>query len=1486
VKRHAKASSAGSTQRQGDSLGRFFRGAFVTRGGSGDAKGSGAPATGRRGIFLLLALLAAMALTAVPASATKTHKFKETFGSAAQPTFGEARGSAVDTSTGDLLVMDASSPPSIKRYNPDGTPANFSGLGTNVIDGEGTGNCATVPADCDQTPQNGLGFANANESQIAVDNSGGATAGNIYVTQSSPNAINVFSKEGKYLGQLTESSGGSFSEACGVAVDSAGSVYVGDLTGGIHKYVPAANPPVNADNTANFTTTNEPCTLAAGVGPTAGFLFPAERNGAISKIDSSTGELKYTVSPSSYTTVSVDPATGHVYGVSNSSGVDILDASGAASASKLGSFAVGVSVFAGVALRDSAEGAYATPSGSGVQVRVYGPLITLVDVTTGSASSVEPTSATLNGTVNPDGQALTECVFEWGPVKRPTEPGSGSVQTAPCVPNPAGIGSGTSPVPVSAAISGLEVGKAYQFRLTAANSNGPISGSFQTFQTTGPVIDRVWSETVTFTEAGLKARVNPEGEATTYKFLWGPTSAYGNETTLTGAGSDSSYHVVSAFLEGLSPGTTYHYRLVVANSASAKESKDLTFTTYQPFPPDTNCANQAFRIGASAGLPDCRAYEMVSPVDKKGGDIITLCNLNCRKTAFNQAAIDGDGMTYSSLKAFGDAISSLYTNQYIATRGKDGWTTHSINPSHPGGLFAFQPFETYWDTDIQWEGFTADLSSGWVSDDSIVPQSPEGSPGDINLYQRDNLTDTYLPAITTTQADSYRPQTGFPGNYGQTGIFGFSSDGNHALLATITGLTPDAAPGSQKQLYELNKEAADARQTLTVAATGGTYSLSFTSAIAIGTLQGGSQVVTEVASSSVAGQFRPGDPVSGAGIPNGTTVLSVGEGTLTLSQNATESGKRRIVGHEASAPIAAGASAAQVQAALEAIPGIGSGNVAVSGGPGNAAGSAPYSILFTAALAGVPVQPLAVTDEGLSGGSPSSSAEILMNSYGGHLNLVSILPNGEANPGWSTGGPEPGTAMQPNHGTTQEERLVSEDGSRIFWSTGSSGGGSGGQIYVRLNPDKEQSALNGSNECTEAAKACTLPVGSGALWTASTDGSKALYTNSTDLNSAAALREFDVASATTTTIAGEVVGVLGASEDLSYIYFVSKEGLDGATAGRRNLYMDHNGTITFVARLSAIDTAEPGAEGEETVFPPGLKPVSGYDVAGLEPGRRASRVSPDGRHIAFASVSTELAELAAGYDNTDAKNGERDVEVYTYEAGGEVICASCNPTGAAPIGKELQEPNKGEDDPVGQDGPGNPHLWAASWLPTAENSFHTPRALADDGTKLFFNSFESLVPQDTNGTQDVYEWEAVGAGNCSEASGVFSARNNGCLSLISSGESPQLSEFLDASADGSDVFFLTNSSLLPQDPGAIDIYDARANGGYQQPFHNAACEGETCQNTPAALNDPTPGSATFKGPGNVTEKPAAKKKKKHKKHRRHRKHSKHRRANADRRAHR
>ena len=303
---------------------------------------------------------------------TETHPFLETFGSAAQPSFWAPTSIAVDQSDGDLLVVDPEAG-AFSRFKPDGTPDNFSSLGTNVIS---------------STSEGALEFPSSEERrrssiQIAVDNSGSATQGNIYVATGtgSESRIDIFAPTGAFLGKIDQYKEGAhatglltgFAErACGVAVDSSGNLYAGDSGGFVHKYDPSGAFPTAADSTANFSYP-EACALAAGSGATAGFIFATSYEGSagkLTKLDSSTGEEKYEVA-SGVATVSVDPSNGHLYAIRGSE-LEEFDASGPSSASDVSQ--TDIDAGNGVAVRGSNTHVFVT-SGGNNKVSVYGPAV-------------------------------------------------------------------------------------------------------------------------------------------------------------------------------------------------------------------------------------------------------------------------------------------------------------------------------------------------------------------------------------------------------------------------------------------------------------------------------------------------------------------------------------------------------------------------------------------------------------------------------------------------------------------------------------------------------------------------------------------------------------------------------------------------------------------------------------------------------------------------------------------------------------------------------------------------------------------------------------------------------------------------------------------------------------------------------------------------------------------------------------------------------
>jgi hypothetical protein len=188
-------------------------------------------------------------------------------------------------------------------------------------------------------------------------------------------------------------------------------------------------------------------------------------------------------------------------------------------------------------------------------------------VTTKAATSITATGARLNGTVNPNGLATTY-YFDYG-----TSTTYGSKTAA------ANAGSGKANLSVSAAVSGLAAG-VYHFRLVASSSAGTTFGSDLTFGSAGPPVVLTGSAQGASTSgATLTGSVNPSGNATTWWFEYGPTTAYGSKTAAKSAGSGTAATGVSAAITKLTAGTTYHYRLVAQSSAGTTHGSDVAFST-------------------------------------------------------------------------------------------------------------------------------------------------------------------------------------------------------------------------------------------------------------------------------------------------------------------------------------------------------------------------------------------------------------------------------------------------------------------------------------------------------------------------------------------------------------------------------------------------------------------------------------------------------------------------------------------------------------------------------------------------------------------------------------------------------------------------------------------------------------------------------------------------------------------------------------------
>lgn len=498
----------------------------------------------------------------------------------------------------------------------------------------------------------------------------------------------------------------------------------------------------------------------------------------------------------------------------------------------------------------------------------------------------------------------------------------------------------------------------------------------------------------------------------------------------------------------------------------------------------------------------------------------------------------------------------------------------------------------------------------------------------------------------------------------------------------------------------------------------------------------------------------------------------------------------------------------------------------------------------------------------------------------GKLQLVSALPQGETNERGGTVGVESYFgAHESNFGGFYDDNgqhAISGDGSRvIFEATTTVSQTSTIHLYLHDSAADETVRLDLPQGGTGTGQ------GRPRYMTASQDGSRIFFIDEAGLTRESSpggsdLYEYDIEAPLGSRLkdltidhadAANAANVLGASENGSYVYFTAAGALaEGASPGECsgssgqasslcNLYVWHEGVTTFIAGLS---------QGDEPDWESGC-------CGTTELSHMTGRVSPDGRFLAFMSQRS-----LTGYDNVDALSGQPDEEVFLYHAGsaggeaGKLVCASCNPTGARPIGQQYEE-NQGAPLPyVGASSVWKPDQWLAALVPpwtgyeSTLAATYQSRYLSDSG-RLFFDSRDPLVPQDVGGNWGVYEYELPGVGSCTEGSPTYSARAAGCQSLISSPTAREESAFLDASESGGDVFFLTAEKLVGGDLNSTaHVYDAHECTASAlcfptPPVSPPPCEsGDACKSAPNAQPSVfgAPPSATFSGAGNLTSAPA------------------------------
>jgi DNA-binding beta-propeller fold protein YncE len=452
------------------------------------------------------------------------------------------------------------------------------------------------------------------------------------------------------------------------------------------------------------------------------------------------------------------------------------------------------------------------------------------------------------------------------------------------------------------------------------------------------------------------------------------------------------------------------------------------------------------------------------------------------------------------------------------------------------------------------------------------------------------------------------------------------------------------------------------------------------------------------------------------------------------------------------------------------------------------------------------------------------NGESLYDSTEKTLSTVNLLPEGVSAPDSVFGGADLLNA-------------ISRDGSRIFWTDGK------GTLYAR----------EGDANTVKIAE-------EGSFWTASSNGAKVFFTDEKSLTSDSTagpgepdLYEYSfeapekerLTDLTVDVHPGEhadVKGVIGASEDGSYVYFFATGKLapgsltEPCTTSNANsenektgcnLYVYHKGeSLKLIASLS----------GSDLYFLPGSG-ISGNEYGDVERLKhRTAEVGPNGSLVFMAHES--LTGYPSGVELIGAYYQGR-VEIFDYDPQvGRVLCVSCNPSGESPS-------VSGEQITGDQ----------AAFLPVSNSELYQPRWVSADGSRVFFNSVEPLVPQDTNGAQDVYEWEQEGVVGSNCPLRTPSRPDGGCIYLLSGGTSSSSSWFLDASLNGNDVFISTRAQLVGEDQNDnYDVYDVTADP--EPRISPPACTGTGCQGVPPSPPIfATPASVTFGGVGNFSSEP-------------------------------
>jgi hypothetical protein len=1395
-----------------------------------------------------VAILVFALVTSCVAEAETGHPFiSEITTAGAASALEEPRAVAVDRTSGDLFVADPSSEV-VDVYNASGSFLTSFGeeiLATGVAVDESTGlvfvSDSTENAVGVFKADGKGGYAEIGEwagkalpgggfgevTGVAVDNSGGPSAGDVYVVDGedptlSAGVVDVFrpqplgpeaGAEGELVRVLSK---GAMEEPNAVAVDSSsGRVYVGDsVKGAIYEY--------------------------SDIG-----VLEAKLNGA----SSPQGRFGKEEAEENISAVAVDPTSADLLVAEPEQGlVNEFDSSGAWVGSVPSTASAALIEPAGIGL-DATGGLYVSDGTLG-RVDVYGPAVVVPDAATEKATKLTRTSAQLSGTLNSNGLAA-QYFFQWGTTSA--------------------LGSSTPPVPFSGAqqtaistLGELTAGSTYFFRIVAENANGQSYGVTKQF-VTPPAVDKLSTGPVAAVlpeAATLTGSLAPNGFDTHYVFEFGGTTSYGNSSPGPpgiDAGAAKGTAPAETALTGLTPNTTYHYRLVASNSFGTTFGADQQFTTSGPpritTKPATGIGHETATINAEVN-PDqlettyrfeygqTTEYGTETPLGGKGiGKGATAVPVSAALTGlevgvtyhYRVTATNSAGTRVTPDRTFTTVPPALITSYANHVSPTEVTLNAEVNPLGNDTKYYFE-YGT--------EPCAADPGSCTAS--PAVPGEDIGAGAE--------------PVVKTLPLSDLEPNTAYHYRVVAANALGIAEGSEHTVT-TSKPLSTFALPDGRawEMVTPPDKEGAPIESL---------------------TREGGIILAAD-------------DGNALTYVADGTIGEAEGNRTPEMQQFLASRGSERWTNRDLATPstqakgITAGQSpeyqyfSEDLRGALDEPPSrAGAPEPPLAPGVTQAT---PY-IRDNTANVFTPLITNSNTAEGtVFGGSvhfldatPDLSSVVMSSSVpllgpgsahglyewaNGELSFVSTLPGG-------------GSATTPELGFQSRvmDNAISADGSRVAWTNREDSSNRGGHLYLHDSTSGQTVQLDAARGAAEPNK------GSAQFQAASSDGSRVFFTDKQRLTADSTAEpgqgvgKPDLYECAIVEAAGKLACqlrdltvdqnegdhafvqnlIFGTGESGSTVYLIAQGILasnengnhEAAQPGAPNLYVLQNTgpqwSTTFVATLSSEDNPE--WEGNKVGNPAFL----------------TARVSPSGRYVAFMSAAS-----LTGYDNVDANpaaKGGRDEEVFLYDADTlTTTCVSCNPTGARPAGV-LDRTESGEGLGLLVDrrkvwAEGHEH-WLGGNIPgwtsqTITSALFQSRYLDDEG-RLFFNSPDDLVPAASNHKEDVYEYEPDGVGTCESATG-------GCLALISSGSSDRESAFLEATGDGSSAFFLTEANLLPQDTDtAFDIYDARTCTGASPCLTDPAPPAEGCSKTetcrpagpPVTMSGGATGTAAFSGPGN------------------------------------